>query len=66
MKQDVASLEPLAMEMPAYEVAYVLRVTKKVGLAAATDIFGEDKILTAFRLARIASLETSTGTINLE
>jgi hypothetical protein len=55
MRQPGASLEPLAVEMPAYEVANILRVTKKVGEQNALDIFGSSKIGLAWRLARISS-----------
>jgi hypothetical protein len=54
MHQPGASLEPLAVEMPAYEVANILRVTKKVGEQNALDIFGQSKIELARRLAYIS------------
>jgi hypothetical protein len=50
VRQPGASLEPLAVEMPAYEVANILRVTKKIGQQAAEEIFGSEKIATARRL----------------
>ena len=53
MRQPGASLEPLACEMPAFEVANVLRVTNKVGEQNALDIFGPTKIELARKLAGI-------------
>lgn len=54
MRSPGASLEPLAMEMPAYEVANILRVVKKVGMQEAEQIFGQAKIEQAQQLAGIA------------
>ncbi|HEU0047008.1 MAG TPA: hypothetical protein VFQ43_05310 [Nitrososphaera sp.] len=54
-RQPGASLEPLACEMPAFEVANVLRVTKKVGEQSGLDIFGQPKIELARRLAGITA-----------
>lgn len=51
MRQPGASLEPLAVPMPAFEVANILRVTKKIGLPSAQEIFGLAKIERAQRLA---------------
>ena len=48
-----ASLEPLAVEMPAFEVANVIRVTRKIGMENATEIFGPEKLATAYRLASL-------------
>jgi hypothetical protein len=50
MRTPGASLEPFAVEMPAFEVANILRVTKKVEEQNALDIFGPGKIATARRL----------------
>jgi hypothetical protein len=61
MRQTGASLEPFAVEMPAYECANILRVCKKVGEQNALDIFGAAKIATARRLA---GLEQSGPTVN--
>jgi hypothetical protein len=55
MRQPGASLEPLAVEMPAFEVANIIRVTRKVGMANAVDIFGSEKITTAHRLVGLSS-----------
>jgi len=55
MRSPGASLEPLAVEMPAFEVANVIRVTRKVGMQDAVDIFGHEKIATAHRLAGLSS-----------
>ena len=54
MRQPGASLEPFAVEMPAYECANILRVLKKVGEHNALDIFGTEKIATAHRLAGLS------------
>jgi hypothetical protein len=51
MRQPGASLEPLAVEMPAFECANILRTVQKIGEPAATEIFGPEKIATARRLA---------------
>ena len=59
MRQPGASLEPLACEMPAYECANVLRVTKKVGQQAAEEIFGLEKIMAARRLVVIHTVNSS-------
>ncbi len=53
MRQPGASLEPLAVEMSAAECANVIRVVKKVGMQAGQDIFGQEKIEQAHRLAGI-------------
>ncbi len=50
MRSPGASLEPLAVEMPAYEVANVIRVSRKIGIQAAQEIFGLTKIATAHQL----------------
>lgn len=50
-----ASIEPLLVEMPAYECANILKVCKKVGMVNALDIFGQEKIDLAHRLAGIAN-----------
>ncbi len=55
MRQPGASLEPLAVPMPAFEMANILRVVKKVGEQAAVEIFGTGKIATARQLAGISS-----------
>lgn len=54
MRQPGASLEPFAVEMPAFEVANILRVLKKVGEQNALDIFGSEKIATAHRLVGLS------------
>jgi hypothetical protein len=53
MSQPGASLEPFAVTMPAFEVANILRVSRKVGKPAALEIFGEDRIRTALELAGV-------------
>jgi hypothetical protein len=53
MRQPGASLEPFAVPMPAFEVANVLRVTKKIGQQAAEEIFGSVKIATARQLVGV-------------
>jgi hypothetical protein len=53
MRSPGASLEPLAVEMPAFEVANVMRTCRKIGDDAATEIFGSIKIETARKLATI-------------
>jgi hypothetical protein len=55
MRLPGASLEPLAVEMPAFEVANVVRVCLKVGMQNAVDIFGPAKIATAHRLVGLSS-----------
>jgi hypothetical protein len=52
-RQSGASLQPLAVEMPAFEVANILRTCRKIGENAATEIFGPAKIETARELATI-------------
>jgi hypothetical protein len=53
MRSPGASLEPLAVPMPAYECANIIRVCRKIGMQAAQDIFGPEKIATAHKLAGI-------------
>jgi hypothetical protein len=53
MRHPGASLEPLACEMPAIEVANVIRVCRKIGMPNAVDIFGAAKIATAHRLVGV-------------
>jgi hypothetical protein len=58
-----ASLEPFLTPLPIYEVANCLRVTAKVGLKDAIDIFSRDKIKLAFKLAKVKELVSKTGTV---
>jgi len=53
MRQPGASLEPLGVEMPAYECANILRVAKKIGEPAAVEIFGSAKMELAHRLVGV-------------
>jgi hypothetical protein len=56
MRSPGASLEPLSVApMPAFEVANVIRVSRKVGMVNAVDIFRPEKIATAHRLAGLSS-----------
>jgi len=48
-----ASLEPLAVEMPAFECANILRTVQKIGEPAATEIFGPARVGQARQLATI-------------
>jgi hypothetical protein len=54
MRQPGASLEPLAVEMPAFECANVIRVCRKVGMQDAQEIFGQAKIETAYLLVGLS------------